>query len=150
MKLFDSYKLFSSPINTEKFVRQTGSQVSRLNWSRDFWRNIIWPTDHGILTEGNSQYSWPPHEGSRWNFVKKVNKIFNIKRSWSKMVSTRRPIVLSFPLHWEFPKVALTFIFMGRVGIKNTSCNHLCNSFKVGFQKTLLFLKMPLALLKVN
>jgi len=30
--------------------------------------------------------------------VKKVNNIFSVKRSWSNLVSTRRPTVLCLPL----------------------------------------------------
>ncbi len=33
------------------------------------------------------------------SFIKKVNNIVDIKRSWYKLVSTRRSMVLSFPLH---------------------------------------------------
>ncbi len=36
-------------------------------------------------------------------FVKKVGDIFNLKRSWSKLIITRRPTVLSLPLHLGFP-----------------------------------------------
>ncbi len=35
-------------------------------------------------------------------FTKKVNSIFNIKRSRSKLVSTRSSIVLSLPLQLDF------------------------------------------------
>jgi hypothetical protein len=36
-------------------------------------------------------------------FCKKVNNVFNIKSSLSKLVSTRRSIVLSLPLSVRFP-----------------------------------------------
>ncbi len=36
-------------------------------------------------------------------FVQKVKNIFNIKRTRSKIVSTRRSTVLSLPLQWDFP-----------------------------------------------
>jgi len=36
-------------------------------------------------------------------FAKNMNNIFNIKRSWSKLVSTRRSTVLSLFLQWDFP-----------------------------------------------
>jgi hypothetical protein len=42
-------------------------------------------------------------------FVKKVDKIFNVKRSLSKLFSTRRSTVLSLPLHLVFPGLVFNF-----------------------------------------
>ncbi len=36
-------------------------------------------------------------------FIKKLNKIFNYKRSQYKLVSTRRSTVLNLPLQQDFP-----------------------------------------------
>ncbi len=38
-------------------------------------------------------------------FVREVNNTFDIKRSWSKLVSTRRSTVLSLPLQWDLPSL---------------------------------------------
>ncbi len=53
-----------------------------------------------VLLNGKAQYIWPPRWGSL--FCKSVNYIFNIKRSWSKLVNTRRSTVPSIPLQKDF------------------------------------------------
>ncbi len=45
-------------------------------------------------------------------FVTWVNNIFNIKRSWSKLLSTRRSTVLSLPLPQDFPGFSNPFFNM--------------------------------------
>jgi hypothetical protein len=56
----------------------------------------------GILTEGG-RLSTVDLLIKIGCFVKRYINIFNIKRSWSKLASTRRSIVLSLPLQWDFP-----------------------------------------------
>ncbi len=48
-----------------------------------------------------AKYDWPPHWGSL--FGKRVNNVSNIEIGWSKLVCSRRWVVLSFPLQWGFP-----------------------------------------------
>jgi hypothetical protein len=47
-------------------------------------------------------------------FCKKVNNIFNIKSSCSKLVNTRRPSVLSLPLQLVFPGFTLSTMIITR------------------------------------
>ena len=54
-----------------------------------------------ILAKGKARYSWHLYYGSL--VCKKLNNVFNIKSSWSKLVSTRRSTVLSLPLQLVFP-----------------------------------------------
>jgi len=56
-------------------------------------------------TGRKAQYNWPPREGSL--FCKNVNTTFNVNSSWSKLVNTRRSIVLCLPLQWGFLGKAL-------------------------------------------
>jgi hypothetical protein len=58
--------------------------------------------EQGILTEGEGSVQLTSSLKVAC-FVKKEYNIFNIKMSWSKLVSTRRPSVLSLSPQQDFP-----------------------------------------------
>ncbi len=67
--------------------------------------------------KGKAQYNW--HLNRVACFFKKVNNVFNLKSSWSELVSTRRSTVPSPPLQLVFPGLFISNkekdVFWGRI-----------------------------------
>jgi len=76
----------------DKAIRNTAFDLSRWNFAN---ANIALPSARGRLSTVDPIIKVAC-------FVKKVNYIFNLKKSWSKLVSTRRLTVLSLPLQIGF------------------------------------------------
>ncbi len=76
-------------------------------------------------------------------FVKKVNNMHNLKRSWSKIVSTRRSTVLSIPLQSGFPAQLGSFLFVACSQVRHYSaqyCSFLTNLANVNEPLCTIFL----------